>query len=656
MTAEPDALTTDFAAEFPANEAEWRKAAEAALKGRPLEPILRRTLVDGTPVEAIAPRTPARPIVGRAPGKPWIAMTRIDLAEPSEANAQALEDLNNGASGLSFVFARPGDGSGVAADTLDRFDRALDGVLLDLVPLHLDAAPIEGRIAAAMAAALVERRGLDPDAVNILFGIDLLRDLALMGALPVSWLEIRSRFARLVSSLGERGFTSPVTMIDSRVTHDAGGGETQELAGALASATDHVRALLDNGLELDQAAGTIAFAVSVDAEQFTTIAKIRALRLLWAGWRREAGLDQGAVHIHAETSRRMMTIRDAHTNMVRTTIAAFAAGVGGADSLTVLPHTHALGRSDGNARRLARNVQSIVLEESNAHRVADPAAGAGAIEKLTDSLADRAWTLFQEIEREGGLFASLRAGAWQRRIAETREARAQNVARRKSPIVGVSEFPQRGETLPALGLGPLPQTSPAAAPQDAHPTHDVIVFEGMVAALESGASIATLRANLRPDPSAPVLALDLDRLAAPFEALRAENEARTAKGGPVFLALIGPIAKHSARAGFVRNLLTAGGLRFLDGPVAAEPEAIAAAFEESGARLAILCGSDEGYAEQAAAVVSGLKTRGSKVWLAGRPGELTEALIEAGVTRFVTAGDDALATLKEAAKAAAGGA
>ncbi|MFL1874869.1 methylmalonyl-CoA mutase family protein [Hansschlegelia beijingensis] len=403
---------TNFAAEFAATEEEWRRAAETALKGRPLDSVLSHRTIDGVSVDAIAPRAAPRAVAGRPAGAPWIAMTRIDLADPAQANAQALEDLHNGATGLSLTLAGQGIGQGLRIESLSDLDRTLDGVLLDLAPIHLDLAPYEGRIAAAMLAALVERRGLAPASVKALFGVDLLRDLSRTGALARAWPDMRRRFAGVAEDIGARGFTSPVVLADSRVVHCAGASEIQELATVLASATEHVRAMIDHGFTLEAAAGQIAFAFACDAQQFASIAKLRAARLLWARWREEAGLAPGPVHVHAETSRRMMTQRDAHTNMVRTTIAAFAAGVGGADSIVVLPYTHAFGASDADSRRLARNAQSIILEESNAYRVADPAAGAGAIELLTDKFAEAGWRTFREIERQGGLFEALRSGFW----------------------------------------------------------------------------------------------------------------------------------------------------------------------------------------------------------------------------------------------------
>ncbi|HVI28128.1 methylmalonyl-CoA mutase family protein [Hansschlegelia sp.] len=651
MTMEPIKPATNFAAEFPASEAEWRRAAETALKGRPLDSVLMHRTIDGLLIEGIAPRAAPRPIAGRPAGTPWIAMTRIDLADPAAANAQALEDLNNGATGLSLALAGQGDGPGLRVESLADLAATLDGVLLDLAPIHLDVAPYEGRILAAMFAALVERRGFAPGSVNVLFGIDLLRDLSRTGALPKAWPEIRRRFAGVVTELRERGFTSPIAMADARVAHCAGASDAQELATVLASATEHVRTMIDNGVDLEVAADAVAFAFACDAEQFASIAKLRAARLMWARWREEAGLPQRPVHIHAETSRRMMTRRDPHTNMVRTAIAAFAAGVGGADSLTVLPYTHAFAASDADGRRLARNAQSIILEESNAYRVADPAAGAGAIERLTDKLAEAGWEQFRGIERQGGLFEALCSGFWQERILETRGARAEAVATRRAPVVGVSEFPQGGEAL--LSLAPHPASGEPSPTRkiNAEFEESPAGFRAIVAAVAAGATVADIRLASRPNPTASATPLDLDRLASPFEALRAANESAPERP-TAFLALLGPIARHAARAGFIRNLLTAGGIATIDGPVGGDAAAVAQAFRESGAGLAIICGADDLYAEQGPALAAALRAAGGTVWLAGRPKAGAAELEEAGVGRFVAAGDNALDALREATKLA----
>ncbi|GLK77212.1 methylmalonyl-CoA mutase [Methylopila jiangsuensis] len=658
MTTEPltSPAATAFADDFAtATREDWLKAAEAALKGRPLEPVIRRRTMDGVTVNALLERVTPRVVAGRPAGGRWTAMTVIDIADPEAANAQALEDLNNGASGLSLKLAGPGETHGLVADTLDRLDRALDGVLLDLAPLHLELPAFHGRATAALVTALVERRKLDPASVFVLFGADLLRDLARTGALPRSWEAMCARLAGAIAGMRRRGFTSPVLSVDARQHHGAGATDAQELGAALGSATQQVRGLVAAGLPLETAADAVSFAFACDAEQFTTIAKLRAARLLWAAWRREAGLPEAPVHIHAETSRRMLTRRDAHTNMVRSTIAAFAAGVGGADSIVVLPFTDALGGINADARRIARNAQAIILEETNAHRVADPAAGAGAIEAYTDDLAEAGWAAFREVEAEGGFLAALANGSWQDRLMESRAAREAAVAKRSVPIVGVSEFPQADEAPIALDPRPAVEASPSRRPLAGPVGEDEAGYDALVAAALDGASLADLAAATATAPTLTVRPCDTERLAAGFERLRAENEAATPRPG-VFLALLGPIARHSARAGFIRNLTVAGGLKPVDGPILGSADDVAEAFAQSGLKLAVLCGSDDGYAEEGAALAKALAARGAAVWLAGRPKEGREALEAAGVARFVAAGDDMLTTLKEASAASAGGA
>ena len=208
----------------------------------------------------------------------------------------------------------------------------------------------------------------------------------------------------------------------------------------------------------------IFFRLAADADQFLTIAKFRALRKLFARVEQACGLQPEPIFISAETAWRMMTQRDPWVNVLRTTMAAFAAGLGGADSVTVLPFTAALGLPDAFARRLARNTQLILLEEANLAKVADPAAGSGGLEALTQQLCAAAWSLFQEIEAAGGAYAALESGLIQRKVAATRAERESAVARGRDPLTGTSEFPDIHE-LPVTVLEPAPTARPAATPQ-----------------------------------------------------------------------------------------------------------------------------------------------------------------------------------------------
>src|SRR6476646_942299 len=254
----------------------------------------------------------------------------------------------------------------------------------------------------------------------------------------------------MIGGLIGRGFRGPFALADGRPVHDAGGSDAQELAFALAAALAYLHALEGGDIALDRARDALSFRLIADADQFLTTAKFRALRLLWARIEEACGLTPKPVFIAAETAWRMLTQRDPYVNMLRATMATFAAGLAGANAITVLPHTLALGLPDAYARRVARNTQLVLLEESNLAKVSDPAAGSGGLETLTQQLCEAAWSLFQEIEKAGGLFASLEQGLIQRKVAATRAVREANIAKRRDVLTGATEFPNLHEAYVAV--------------------------------------------------------------------------------------------------------------------------------------------------------------------------------------------------------------
>ena len=417
-------LARDFP---PADEAAWKALVEEALKGAPFA-ALRSKTYDGIAIEPLYKRAQdASRIEARAAGLPWAVMQRIDLADPKAANAQILDDLMNGASGETLVFqgaigdygyALPATGAAISA--------ALDNIYLDAgVAIDLDLS-MQSKDAAGLLATLVKARGLGPKDCTIRFGFGPLGGIALNGQSPLPWKDIAPIFAGLVSDLAGQGFAGPFAVADGRVIHAAGGSEAQELAFALATAVAYLRAMEQGGVALDDARRFIYFRLAADQDQFLTIAKFRAIRKLWARIEQACGLKPLPVFVAAETAWRMMTKRDPHGNIVRGTIAALGAAVGGADAVTVLPFSAALGVPDAFARRIARNMQTILIEEANIHRVADPAAGSGAIEALTDALCQTAWWFFQKIETAGGVGEALQKGFDPaRRGASARRARGQ---------------------------------------------------------------------------------------------------------------------------------------------------------------------------------------------------------------------------------------
>ena len=615
---EPTADDLPLAAEFPAATREqWHKLVEGVLKGAPFEKRLVAKTYDGLAVEPLYGRAErAQPVVGRAPGTAWSVVQRVDHPDPGAANAEALHDLENGATGLSLVFQGSigAYGYGLAADAAT-ITRVLDDVYLDAgITLDLDLSPYT-KDAAANLAALVKRRGIAPAATNIRFGFDPLGAAAVAGGSPLPWSGIAPIVNAAISDLKAQGFRGPFASADGRVIHNAGGSEAQELAYVLAAAVAYLRTLEAGGIALDDARAMIYFRLVADADQFLTVAKFRALRKLWARVEEACGLAPKPAVITAETAWRTITQRDPYVNMLRATIAVASAGFGGADAVTVLPFTMALGLPDRFARRIARNTQLVLLEESNLARVGDPAAGAGGIEDLTEQLCRAAWTLFQEIERAGGAGAALEQGLIQKNVAATRAERDKAVARRKDALTGTSNFPDLAEAAVAV----LDVSRVMAPPYPA---------------------------AIRLEPLVPV------RLAEPFERLRdASDRVLTWNGArpKIFLANLGKLSDFTARATFAKNFFEAGGIEGVTNDGFASRYEMIAAFKASGAKLVCLCSSDDVYAREAVEGAKALQAAGADhIYLAGRPGEHEAALTAAGVQGFIYVGCDVLATLQSA--------
>jgi methylmalonyl-CoA mutase len=535
-----------------------------------LPPFVRGSRASGGPAGS-AEVTASGGAEGGAPGG-WDIRQRHahpDVAVTKEAIAA---DLENGVTSLWLVV---GDGAVPA----DRLGDVLADVYLDLAPVGVSG----GTAAAEAFLDLVD--GRDDLAPGGSLGLDPLGEHAASGqAQDLSGLADLARRAAAHRDLR-------TVVVDGTVFADAGASAVEELGCSLAAGVAYLRALTDGGLGVDEAFGQLEFRYSASADQFTTIASLRAARRLWdrVGEVSGASPEVRGQHQHAVTSSVMTTRRDPWVNMLRTTVACFAAGVGGADAVTVQPFDAALGLPDAFARRIARNTQSLLVEEGHLARVLDPAGGSWYVESLTDELARAAWDWFTEIERAGGLAAALDSGLVRDRIATAWDARAARLATRAEAITGVSEFPNLTEK--------LPQRQPAA---QLHATGG----------------------------------LPRVRVAQEYEALRDAADA-AGERPQVYLATIGPIARHTARAGFAGNLFQAGGLATPAGDGAG-------GLGDAGTTVACICGTDKDYAEQAAALAAALKDAGAThVWLAGKPDLAVD-----GVDGYVYAGCDALDVLR----------
>jgi len=516
---EPDALQPEQGAlalaspEDDWSEADWERAAAGVLRktGRlstddPDEAVwaaLTRTTYDGLEVPPLG--TPdhvtrsAHPRPNRVDG--WDVRVWVGTD-----NAQVLAELECGATSL-WVPAED-----VSADQLESL---LDGVLLDLAPVVLEAPTV------AHAETLTSLGALHPD-TNL--GATADADLVAM--------------ARLAARSGVRGI-----VVDAVAVHEEGASDAQELGWLLARGAQVLRVLERGGIDAERAFSLIELRVAVTDEQFPGIAKLRALRVLWARLAELCGVEDARTRVHAVTSRPMTSAYDVHVNLLRTTVAAFAAGVGGADAITIVPFDEPTGETSTLGRRLARNISALLVDESHVAHVADPAGGAYAVERLTDDVCQAAWAELGRIEADG-------EQAFLARVAEVKAWREDDVARRRRPVTGLSEFANLADPVPP-----------------------------------------------RPNPSY--------RWGAAFEAFRADPPEQS-----VFLATLGPVAHHTARAGFAAHLLGAGGIAVdVAGATTGADELVAA---YAGQSVVCLAGADAAYAEWGKRAAEALRGAGAR--------------------------------------------
>ncbi|HSK58989.1 MAG TPA: methylmalonyl-CoA mutase family protein [Actinomycetospora sp.] len=606
----PEDLTLAGEFDDPTRE-QWRElvAGVLAKSGREVSPAdaeaaLATVTDDGITIAGLYAAEDAPDVATGVPGLPpfvrgaraegqvaegWLVRQRHAFppdADVAEAHDVLMAELENGVSSLWLVL---GDGGGPPVEALPRL---LEGVFVDLAPIALDAARDTPDAAAALLR-FAQEAGAGAIAGSL--GYDPLLDRTRGGPpLEQSYTDALVEHARTAAASHPQLRT---VVADGLPYHRAGGSDAQELGAALAAGVHALRLLTDAGLETAEAFQRIEFRFAATADQFATLAKLRAARRCWdrIGEVSGAPAEARAMAQHAVTSPAMITRRDPWVNMLRTTVATVGAGLGGAAAVTVLPFDSELGRPDEAARRLARNTQALLLEESHLAHVIDPAGGSWYVESLTDALAQKAWDEFTRIERDGGIVAVLDDGSLAARLDETWAQRSKRIARRRDPITGVSEFPNLHEE--------RPRREPA--PDTPH---------------EGG--------------------LPRRRYAEVFETLRDRADAAAIRP-TVFLATLGTLAEYTARVSFTANLLGAGGIETAEGPGGTDPQEIATAFRDAGTPVAVIASTDGNYDRYAADVAAALREAGAtRILLAGKKD------IE-GVDGTLHAGCDAAAVLRD---------
>lgn len=518
--------------------------------------------------------------------------------DAARSNKLILDDLENGVSSLWLLV-------GTGAIAVEDLPRVLEGVALDLITVSISSwddtvATVEKLMEIAREA------GVDPSTLKINAGLDPLHLAAAYGLeASVDGLAVQAATVRELAPS-----SVPVT-VDSSVYFDAGSTHVQELAYSIATGVAYLRELVADEASIDAALESLEFRYAIDDDQFTNIAKLRAARQLWGQVAKSSGASPQVrgQRQHAATAVSMYTKYDPWVNMLRGTIACFAAATGGADAITVFPFDSRAGLPDSFARRIARNTQSVLAEESNIGRVVDPAGGSPYIESLTTELAENAWALFQRLERDGGIISALNSGSIAAAIEQARHERDERVAKRKEPITGVSEFPNLGENLPQRD--------------------DVDVsFLG--------------------DRQPGEHALGLRFKSEVFDQFRDLSEATLESTGSrptVFMATVGPVAAHTARENFATNLLAAGGIDTIKGPVNASPDEVAASFAAAGTPVACVAANDALYAEAGDELIKALREAGAtSILLAGKADKIDG--LDAGVDIELFMGCDAAAAIQ----------
>ena len=694
-------MTNDFqsGSDFPPIDyATWRQSVEIDLKGAPFEKRMISKSYEGIELQPLYTEAifstrhdpaglPGAPPFARAASplgntlNGWDIRQEPDHPEPARANGQILDDLAGGATSVALrLDAASGQGhdadsplaaelagrDGVMVSTTADLAQVLEGVRLDIagVWLHAGAAFLP---AAALHVAAAEAAGVPVGKLLGGFAADPLGTLMRHGALPVPVERALADLADLAAWTAAHAPGVTAVEVCTAPYHDAGADSVQDLAFLLATGVEYLRALTGAGLDVDSAARQIRFRISVGARFYQAIAKLRAARVLWAAAVGAAGGAPAsqAMRMQVVTGRRVLTTRSQSINILRNTVAAYAGAIAGAEAITTVPFDATTGISTGQSRRNARNTQLILAEECHLSQVIDPAGGSWYIESYTQTFAEQAWALFQQVEAQGGMIAAATGGWVAARIAKVASHRERDIASRRVPITGISEHPTIHELhSPQEAIDRAALTRAAAqrlaAWRRAHRPGEALAAlaaaadsrtAAAIAAARAGATLGEIAAALVPADSEPIQVppLAVNPYDAAFEDLRRAADAFAARHGTpprVWLAGVGSIAEQTARRNFARNFFESGGFQVLGADAASDVDATVDAFAGSGATIAVICSTDKRYPAIVPELAPKLKAAGARqVILAGNPGAAEASYRAAGVERFIFVRCDVLETL-----------
>lgn len=692
----PD-LRTDFA---PVSFDEWKKVVEADLKGAEYDKKLLTKTYEGITLQPIYTRKDIENLsyVNTAPGnssrrgakssgyasKGWEISQEIVTGDAQEFNEALTNDLSRGQTSINIQldtatkmgkdadYAAPAEvgDKGLSISAIKSISRALKGIDLNNYPLNVNAG-FSALPFLTVLNAYLQKNNISISALKGSIESDPLGFIAEYGKLPVSLKSALDEAALVTKWVIDNKISLKTAGVNVSVYNNAGASAVQELAFAMATAVYYLNELTERGISAKQAAQSIRFTFGIGTNYFMEIAKFRAAKILWSNILEAYGIEESerGIEIHAKSSTYFQTELDPYVNMLRTTTQAFSAVVGGVDSMHTNPFDEVFNAPDTFSRRIARNTQIILKEETHLDRLIDPAGGSYFIEKLTDDVAVQSWKLFQQIEEKGGMSEALISGFIQGLVKETAESRKKDYSKRKSVLVGTNMyanmkeekipsrktdtqafFKKRSEYLQKFRVSGNQEKNADILEKMQQLVNDnsADIINTATAAILQEATIGEISSAVRAaaEPGINISPLEIKRGSELFEELRNASDAFLAKTGKrpqIFMANMGPVKQFKARADFAQGFFETGGFEMLNNKGFKTPEEAVKAALDSNAPIVIICSTDDTYPELVPAIASGIKTANPSVQLvlAGFPKEQVEAHKASGIDEFIFLGADA---------------
>ncbi|MEA3447379.1 MAG: methylmalonyl-CoA mutase family protein [Bacteroidota bacterium] len=529
----------------------------------------------------------------------WLIRQDIDVDDVKTANKKALDVLNKGVTAIGFNVKQK--------LTPNDIETLLDGIVIEAIPVYFNTDHNTNHL--DILAEYVTKKGLDKHKITGAEDFDPLSALVLNGFMR-SGKQTWDVVEKIMSDAKEKLPAYRPISINAKNFQNAGSNLTQELAFGLSMAVEYLDNLTEAGLSIDDIAPRFQFNFATGSNYFMEIAKLRAVRLLWAkivNTYKPEHPETGKMHIHAETATWNMTVYDPYVNILRATTETMSAALGGAKSINVQPANIAYEEPTEFSERMARNIQLILQEEAHFNKVQDPAAGSYYVENLTDNIAEKSWELFLDIENSGGFIQAFNDNIIQDIIDDTIATRKKKLSMRKEVLVGTSQYPNKDDRIDEnINLNHLFDSQKKNA------------------------------GNGRP--------LRLFRIAEEFEALRIKTE--KSKTIPrVFMLSIGNPAMRSARAQFASGFFAVAGFNIINNIGFDTVEEGYKEAEKAGANIIVLCSSDDEYVQFGKTLTDINKDKAILV-VAGNP-ECKPDLEKAGIKHFIHVKSDVLSTLED---------